>query len=228
MQKNKLRSSIIFGLTLASTVSLSNIYAQEPMNLQDAKDAIVTYYDSGEYSKDVKKVAKEAMNALNATIDHKNIANNAKYAVVFDIDDTCLSGYERMKGLSFGGNLELWHAGELQAKDPAIPEILNLYKAIQKAGVKVFFITGRYPEEQKATEENLKRAGYTSWENIYFKPANYKEVYKGNVDYKTSMRKQIEQQGYEIIFNVGDQNSDLLGEHADKDFKLPNPLYRIK
>ncbi len=37
----------------------------------------------------------------------------------------------------------------------------------------------------------------------------------------------IEQQGYTIIENMGDQPSDLLGGHAEKKFLLPDPFYRV-
>jgi uncharacterized Zn finger protein len=43
----------------------------------------------------------------------------------------------------------------------------------------------------------------------------------------TPERGKIEAQGYNIIANVGDQPSDLSGEHAERTFQLPNPFYRI-
>lgn len=33
--------------------------------------------------------------------------------------------------------------------------------------------------------------------------------------------------GFRIIVNVGDQESDLAGGHAERAFKLPNPFYII-
>jgi hypothetical protein len=45
------------------------------------------------------------------------------------------------------------------------------------------------------------------------------------VQYKSSARAAIEQQGYRIIANVGDQYSDLAGGHADVAYKLANPFY---
>ena len=47
------------------------------------------------------------------------------------------------------------------------------------------------------------------------------------VPYKSGERAKIEQRGYRIIANVGDQESDLQGGHADRAFKLPNPFYFI-
>ena len=45
------------------------------------------------------------------------------------------------------------------------------------------------------------------------------------VDYKSGARKAIEDQGYRIVANVGDQYSDLAGGHSGVAFKLPNPFY---
>lgn len=38
-------------------------------------------------------------------------------------------------------------------------------------------------------------------------------------------RAAIEAQGYTIVANVGDQESDLAGGRAERAFKLPNPFY---
>jgi hypothetical protein len=46
-------------------------------------------------------------------------------------------------------------------------------------------------------------------------------------DFKAPVRAEIEQQGYTIIENMGDQPSDLLGGHAEKKFLLPDPFYRV-
>jgi len=45
--------------------------------------------------------------------------------------------------------------------------------------------------------------------------------------YKTNQRIAIEQVPKTIIANIGDQNSDLIGLHAERTFKLPNPFYFI-
>ena len=43
--------------------------------------------------------------------------------------------------------------------------------------------------------------------------------------YKSGVRAHIEDLGYEIVGNFGDQFSGLEGGFADKTFKLPNPNY---
>ena len=45
------------------------------------------------------------------------------------------------------------------------------------------------------------------------------------IQYKSGVRAHIEDSGYEIVGNFGDQFSDLIGGFADKTFKLPNPNY---
>ena len=47
------------------------------------------------------------------------------------------------------------------------------------------------------------------------------------IPYKSGTRAYIESQGYEIVADVGDQFSDLLGGYADKTFKMPNPNYYL-
>jgi hypothetical protein len=51
--------------------------------------------------------------------------------------------------------------------------------------------------------------------------------YPSAADFKAPVRAAIEAAGYTIIANMGDQPSDLAGDHAEKAFLLPNPFYRI-
>ena len=74
-------------------------------------------------------------------------------------------------------------------------------------------------------KENLKAAGYTKWDGLFLRPKGYEHVPAAT--YKTAIRKEITQLGYQIIVNIGDQKSDLVGGYADKGFKLPNPYYFI-
>jgi hypothetical protein len=47
------------------------------------------------------------------------------------------------------------------------------------------------------------------------------------IQYKSGTRAYIESLGYDIVADLGDQYSDLLGGFADKTFKLPNPNYYL-
>lgn len=67
--------------------------------------------------------------------------------------------------------------------------------------------------------------GYLKWDGLYLKENDYRE--KSVIQYKSSTRKIIQEKGYTIVVNIGDQFSDLAGGYAEKMFKLPNPYYFI-
>ena len=98
--------------------------------------------------------------------------------------------------------------------------------AAKSWGVTVFFVTGRQDrfDLRDATVTNLKRAGYDGWKELVMRPI----ASAGSVsDYKSSARRAIEDQGYRIIANIGDQQSDLDGGVAEKAYRVPNPFYFI-
>ncbi|EXB74597.1 Acid phosphatase 1 [Morus notabilis] len=48
------------------------------------------------------------------------------------------------------------------------------------------------------------------------------------VEYKSAERKKLEDAGYKIVGNIGDQWSDLLGTNTGcRTFKLPDPMYYV-
>jgi predicted secreted acid phosphatase len=47
------------------------------------------------------------------------------------------------------------------------------------------------------------------------------------IQYKSGTRAYIESKGYDVVLDIGDQFSDLLGGFADKTFKMPNPNYYL-
>jgi len=52
---------------------------------------------------------------------------------------------------------------------------------------------------------------------------------QNSVEYKSTERAKLVQQGYRIIANVGDQWSGLSGHNVGiRTFKLPNPMYYIE
>jgi predicted secreted acid phosphatase len=104
----------------------------------------------------------------------------------------------------------------------AIKPTLDLFNLAKKNGVAVFLITGRREAVRQPTTENLQEQGFTDWAGLILKPDASTQT---TVAYKSGGRATIEQQGYRIIANVGDQYSDLAGGHEDKAFKLPNPFY---
>jgi predicted secreted acid phosphatase len=91
-------------------------------------------------------------------------------------------------------------------------------------GVAVFFISGRPANLREATERNLREAGYRWTRMIIYPDGAHVD---SAVDFKAPERRKIQEQGYSIILNMGDQESDLRGGYAERTYKLPNPVYKL-
>jgi predicted secreted acid phosphatase len=203
----------------------------EPANVGDAKIAATSYHDSGAYDRDLSAAAAPAQAWLT-----ERAAGATKPAIVFDIDETALSNWAVIKADDFGRVIPGpcahlpdgpcgWEAWDLRGQDKAIDATLGLYRQAKSLNVAVFFITGRPESQRRATVRNLQAAGYDSFQDLIM-PANGAR-YASAADFKAPQRAAIEQAGYTIIANVGDQPSDLAGGHAEKTFLLPDPFYRI-
>lgn len=216
--------SICFGTFCL--LAFGSSYGKEPKNLDLTKVVLIKYHDTGEYQKDEAKVIDKAMQYLKTRLNsEKKSGGHKKLAIVLDIDETALSNYPDMVNMGFGGTLRQIIDAEAKGTDLVIAPTLELYRYAKANNVAVFFITGRTQPYRAVTEKNLMNAGYKDWDGLSLKEENYKE--KSAAPYKIRARTLIEKQGYDIVLNMGDQQSDLTGGHADKAFKLPNPYYLI-
>lgn len=210
----------------------------EPINYADVKGPVapyVAYYESG-YRQDLA-----AVDAWAAAWIKWRAPFAAKPALVLDIDETSLSNWPEMLANKFAyvanGPCHLPKgpcgvpAWDGMARAKAIVPTLDLFKLARSLGVSVFFITGRHERERAATERNLRRVGYVDargrkgWAELKMEPNELKPA--SAADFKAPARARVERAGYDIIANVGDQESDLRGGYAERGFKLPNPFYRI-
>ena len=155
--------------------------------------------------------------------------------MILDVDETALSNWPAMRvngwfRMTEGGcDLEKGpcntRAYQAMARSKAIPATLALAQEAKRLGVAVFFISGRPVRLQEATEKNLKDQGY-EFAGVILRPAD--STGPSVVDFKAPERRKIREQGYTIIMNVGDQQSDLDGGYAERTYKLPNPVYFVK
>ena len=202
----------------------------EPPNLGDLKQVATEYYDSGAYAADLQAADAPAADWIRTEAPRVD-----RPAVVFDIDETALSNWEVIKANDFGrvinGPCQLpegpcsWGAWDMLARSSAIAPTLDVFDAAKASGADVFFITGRHETQRPATERNLRDAGYLGYTRLIMEPPG--SQYRSAADFKAPQRELIEQQGYTIIANIGDQPSDLDGGHAEQTFLLPNPFYRV-
>jgi acid phosphatase len=241
----------------ATAVGLPQIGMHGTVGAGELMTSLRHYHDDGLYARDLAAVAGAARTYLDARLDEaasgkptRTCSNRyrrqrvrgvqfklyrrvrtcrtipaagltGKPAIVLDIDETSLSNYDFLLATNFTA-LGLVPPAAL-GTGRAIAPTLALYRAARKRGVAVFFVTGRPELARIPTESNLRAAGYDQgWDGLSFKPSG-----PTTLEYKAGQRKQIESRGYDIVVNLGDQESDLDGGHADRGFKLPNPFYFI-
>jgi len=197
----------------------------EPANIYPLKQELRAYVESGAYAKKIAEVALQANKYLAKRI-LKAPKPGKKLAVVFDIDETTLSNLSQILGRDFGYVPKEWDAWVAAGRAPAIIPVQTIYDTAVRGKLDVFFITGRGESARASTERNLRDVGYETWTKIFFMPAdNPDSTTKG---FKIDTRRKLEQEGYLIVANIGDQDSDLLGGYAERWFKLPNPFYITK
>ncbi len=196
------------------------IESSQLQNLGQLEDEIKAYYLNGSYDTEVGRIESDATRY----VDKRVSAGVKKPALVLDIDDTALStvGYELK--YEFGYDPKTWAAYAVSPGFPAIAATLALAKHAQAEGVTVFFITGRRVPQTALTAKNLADAGYT-YAHLYLRPVSDKK--HSVVPFKSGARAQIEHAGYTVLETIGDQWSDLEGGHAERAYKLPNPMYFI-
>ena len=118
-----------------------------------------------------------------------------------------------------------WRAWDLRAQSTVIQPTMDIFTTAKDHGAAIFFITGRDETQRVATERNLQAVGYTGYTQLIMEPPG--AHYVSAADFKAPQRAQIEQRGYTIIANVGDQPSDLDGGFSERTYLLPDPFYRI-
>ena len=185
------------GLVLTAAAAPSAAVAAAPSTVVPAAVSAQGLPSHETWLADVAAVMDPAKAYLSTRLPDTRI--NA--AVVFDIDNTAVqSAYVS----------EVW--------PPATPPVLEFAEQAQAAGARVFFVTHRPDILKLLTKGVLDSAGY-SWTGLYMRPTFSTETAQ---ELKTKARVKIEGLGYTIVANVGNNDTDLDGGHAERTFKLPD------
>lgn len=217
-------------LLIAGGASVSLAQAEAPPNVEQAVQAAMAYHDTGAYQHEFDAQLKRAQQDVER--ERLHVKNPA---IVLDIDETTLSNWPAMKANNLSyiseGTCDRLPKGpcgeeawEERAEAPAFAETQALIKQAEAHNVAVFFVTGRSEKHRRATEENLHKEGISGWKHLYMRAIG---DHRPAAAYKAPLRAEIEQQGYTILANLGDQDSDLNGGHARHNYRLPNPYYYI-
>jgi len=202
-------------------------------NAGDWENTLRTYHDTGVYDHQITQVDQvaeatidrfahsSARKAAVARVARHHHHQRSKPAIVLDVDETTLSNYTAINAdnFTFGPQSQAEATNEIGT---AIAATKTLYDDAKARGVAIFFITGRRENTRAHTAHNLETQGFTGYKQLILKPDASTD---STVVYKSNARAGIEQQGYKIVANIGDQYSDLAGGHAVTAFKLANPFY---
>lgn len=198
----------------------SLLIGQSLTNLADAKSMVAAYYESKDHDSVLAVIRDSVLNQISGK------KYSAADLVIFDVDETTLSNYSHIKEMDFGYVPSLWNDWVQLGTAVPIKPILELYSEFIKKGASVVFITGRNSDQYEATKNNLLNTGFTTFDTLIVKEKNIK--YPTSGFYKDLKRKELTAKGYNIIYCIGDQWSDLWGEFTGIKIKLPNYLYHVE
>uniref|UniRef100_A0A0E0EAX4 Acid phosphatase n=1 Tax=Oryza meridionalis TaxID=40149 RepID=A0A0E0EAX4_9ORYZ len=195
------------------------------------------YMLGGAYRRDSAVVVDEAV----AYAESLRVAGDGKAIWVFDIDETSLSNLPYCAKHGFGYDFHKFPTC-YAVQQHKLPRIRGGRERASVAGDKApvpaaagarcqaMFLTGRTEDQRAITVANLRRQGYTGWEKLLLKPAAHVAggLQLSAVAYKSGERQKLQDAGFVIVGNIGDQWSDILGAPEDaRTFKLPDPMYYI-
>ncbi|WP_375490884.1 HAD family acid phosphatase [uncultured Jatrophihabitans sp.] len=223
--------------------------ADQIQNIDQVKTAIKAYYGdtvsgtnpdgtpqhlpspTSAYAAEMHGIEANAQHYLAQRARHQH-AKGTK-AILLDVDDTSLNTYNYEIFSNFVYNPA---SNATFVNGEAFPAVFGMPDLVAKAqakGYKIFFLTGRPETQRAATDGNLTKVGYPVVDSqVYLKDQTKPWLAScapscTTIQYKSLTRRYIESQGYDIVANFGDQYSDLSGGYADKDYKLPNPMYYL-
>lgn len=203
--------------------------------LADNKNEVVAYYndlcEESDFIQQTNSIIKNADAYLDERLkSYPSSSITSKLAIVLDIDETSLSNYFSIKADNFTNDPVVINTRYHKTDSPAITPVLRLHQKAIANNVHVFFITARKPLESHIDEnlqpyavENLLNVGYKGWDSLYL--PKIEEFNLPTATFKTNIRKQLTEKGYDIVLNIGDQDADLQGGYAEQAIKVPNLLY---
>lgn len=224
----------------SSTNSPTPLSDRQIPNLTKVENQIEAYYGdtvvgtehfaspTSNYAKQVAGIERQ----IRTYLSHRGHGPN-RPAIVLDVDDTTLLtyNYELENGFAYNPTT---NAAYVEAeKMNAVFGMPALVNWAQAQGYTVFYLTGRPESQRAATAGNLAKVGYQEPDaaHLFLKNAANPPSYLtcgstcSTIQYKSGTRAYIESLGYDISADIGDQYSDLQGGHADRTYKMPNPMY---
>lgn len=175
------------------------------------------YINKGQYEKDLEVLVQQAK----TYVSYELLTNKKNKAVIIDIDETILSNLPYISQQVHLNDVEKLNRWQMTSQCVVIEPILSFYQWLLKQDLRIYFITARSLELKEATIENFKKLNIP-YSQILFRDQAQWPIPK---EFKIAMRKNIVNNDYDIILNVGDQPTDFEGGYWKRALKVPNPFY---
>ncbi len=155
------------------------------------------------------------------------------WAVVMDVDDTCLSSSEYRKFKKRWRTLfyrPRWSNWCRKGDDPAVPGAAEFTRKVRKEGGKIILITERNEDLREATERNLIGEGFIFDALLMDGPGQSKPLWRKKVEEGSAA---TNLGPLEIVILIGDKKRDFFPEidgrkyeelWGEKFFLIPNPM----
>ncbi len=173
-----------------------------------------------QYQKEFSNAVEDARKACQLYLKEHPAA--ADMAIVADIDETVLDNRQHFQETP-DFDWDKFVVWAEQSKAPTLRQTADLLDWARKKGFAIFFVTGRPESLRAATIRNLVRNGI-AYDGLYLRADKDN---RSAIEVKTEIRKKIEQMGFKVVVNIGDQVSDLVGGYAVDCEKLPNKIYFV-
>jgi len=246
MQKLYIRLSII-----SLIVSLLFISCHSKAKTDEAFLATLWLRASGEYHaicEQTYQMARESLikaladESWTAALEQQNDFSKLPPAIIFDIDQTILDNSPikaKMIKAQVDFDAQMWIDWIEDAKIPAINGALEFTNFAKSLGIKIFYVTNRLKEYEKATSENLLYLEFPMDSTIDV--ILTKNEFPEWTEDKSSRRAYLAKH-FRILFMFGDELNDFVSARVSakerikltnlyrqywgkKWFILPNPIY---
>lgn len=188
-------------------------------NLDIVKDELKNWYNSGQYFKDITLAIEPAYTYIGYVIGID------KAAVIFDIDETMVSEYDFMLANDFAWTGPIIDAAQTITTFSSLLPTLDFFNYCSQKNIETIILTSRRKKHEDTVLALLSNAKYVNYSRLILRPNDDIGSIAG---YKARMRKElIEQEGYLIQCNLGDQESDFYQGYSYFNIKIPNKFYAI-
>lgn len=201
------------------------------------KNPFLLWYISNKYL----KYHEKQLNKVERKIDKWMTALNRgdkKIACIFDIDEVILCNIHEnsynYNGRKFNVGKDFFENYDPRF-EPLLPGAKSLLEKVKSHNIEIFLLTGRCENIRELTIQNLEHVGLSGKNTIFdshkLAPRNQQLIMRAHVDvpprrFKEEQRKKITQK-YHILFNIGDQPSDL-GDNCGYQIWVKHPFYFVE